>query len=165
MPTIKTEDLTGAPLDWAVAVALGAEFRTSSIGAIHARVGGKSIGGFTTRVAGGVAIADSYFCPSTNWHQGGPIIDRENIGISPPTSRVHRNGGNSPGWGPSGYWSATTWHAGVNGRRSIALHESSALIAAMRCFVHSKLGESVEIPAEIPAELEQRAAQAAQGGE
>lgn len=85
------------------------------------------------------------FLPSRSWTQGGPIIQRENIGISPPTSRVHRNGGNSPGWGPSGYWSATTWHAGANGRRSIALHETEPLLAAMRCYVHSKFGEEVEL--------------------
>lgn len=136
MPTIKTEELTGAALDWAVAQCEGEEIERDEHG-----------------------LYFNHYYPSTDWAIAGPIIDRENIGISPPTSRVHRNGGNSPGWGPSGYWSATTWHAGANGRRSIMLHETSVLIAAMRCFVHSKLGEHVE----IPAELDQRAAPAQKG--
>ncbi|MDR0226713.1 MAG: DUF2591 domain-containing protein [Burkholderiaceae bacterium] len=87
--------------------------------------------------------------PSQNWAQAGPIIYREQIGISPPGSRVHRNGGNSPGWGPSGIWTATTWHAGVNGRRAIAWHETDPLVAAMRCYVASKLGDSVDVPDEL----------------
>lgn len=85
------------------------------------------------------------FMPSRSWTDGGPIIQRENIGVSPPTSRVHRNGGNSPGWGPSGIWTATTWHAGVDGRRSIAWHDTEPLVAAMRCYVRSKFGEEVEL--------------------
>lgn len=131
--TIKTEELTGAALDWATFFAQHGHAPVIMSGKVFEDDGWKH----------------TAYSPSTYWAIAGPIIDRENIGISPPTSRVHRNGGNSPGWGPSGYWSATTWHAGVNGRRSIMLHETSVLIAAMRCFVHSKLGESAKIPEEL----------------
>jgi hypothetical protein len=54
--------------------------------------------------------------PSTNWNQGGPIIDREKIRLDPRES----------------YWYAPT-----------------ALIAAMRCYVASKYGDSIEIPKEL----------------
>lgn len=84
-----------------------------------------------------------HYAPSTNWQHGGPIIERENIQLGPPTNRVHRNGGPNSGWGESGVWSACTWHNGANGRRSIAHHETSPLIAAMRCYVASKYGEEV----------------------
>lgn len=124
--TMKTEDLARPALDWAVAQCEGVEI---------------------TRDESGLCF--NHYYPSADWGCGGPIIDRENIGISPPTSRVHRNGGNSPGWGPSGVWTATTWHAGVNGKRAIAWHETEPLVAAMRCYVASKLGNTVEIPAEL----------------
>lgn len=158
MPTIKTEDLTGAALDWAVAVAEGKDHSTD-----------KDWGNALVNDLGRCSIAHrnwngaKYFEPSKNWGHGGPIVERENIGLLPPTHRVHRNGGNSPGWGPSGIWSATTWHAGVNGKRSVAWHETDPLIAAMRCYVESKLGESIDVPQHV-VDGAQRAAQAAQQG-
>lgn len=84
----------------------------------------------------GNVVAWSKWNPCENWQQAGPIIERENIQLGPPTGPVHRNPG---GNGQSGVWSACTWHRGVNGRRAIAHHETSPLIAAMRCFVKSKL--------------------------
>lgn len=84
--------------------------------------------------------------PSNNWEQAGPIIERENIQLGPPTQSVHRHGGPNAGWGASGMWSACTWHKGVNGKRSIAHHETSPLVAAMRCYVISKFGS--EVPGE-----------------
>jgi hypothetical protein len=93
--------------------------------------------------------ADGNYQPSTNWKQAGPIIERENIQLGPPTQRVHRNGGPHAGWGASGIWSACTWHKGANDRRAIAHHETSPLIAAMRCYVASKYGE--EVPESIAA--------------
>lgn len=85
------------------------------------------------------------FAPSTLWEHGGPIIQREMICLSPPTERVHRNGGPHAGWGVSGIWHACTWHAGANGHRSSGYHETSLLIAAMRCYVEHKLGEEIEL--------------------
>lgn len=97
------------------------------------------------------------YAPHEDWAQAGPIIERENIGISPPTSRVHRNGGPNAGWGACGLWTATTWHKGANGRRAIAWHESSPLIAAMRCFVISKFGDEVpDDPSPVPLSGEKR---------
>ncbi|CAH1655040.1 hypothetical protein CHELA1G11_10881 [Hyphomicrobiales bacterium] len=78
---------------------------------------------------------------SSEWQHGGPIIYRNNIGISPPNSMVHRHGGPLSGWGESGQWSACTWHNGVIGRRAYAWHDTEPLVAAMRCFLVSKYGE------------------------
>lgn len=86
------------------------------------------------------------FMPSSLWEHGGPIVKRENIMLSPPTARVHRNGGPNGGWGASGIWHACTWHAGINGRRTFAYHDTDPLIAAMRCYVKNKLGEEVDLP-------------------
>lgn len=157
--TMKADELTGAVLDWAVALAEGKDYSTC-----------KDWGNATVNELGRCSIAHrnwngaKYFEPSKNWGHGGPIIEREGITLSSPGSLVHRNGGPRSGWGPSGIWGATTWHKGVNGRRSIAHHETSPLIAAMRCFVQSKLGESIDVPQHV-VDSAQRAAQTAQGSE
>ncbi|WP_429949570.1 phage protein NinX family protein [Comamonas sediminis] len=156
--TNKTADLVGAALDYAVAMA-GAwkhaheHFPTMTLDSTFKgyRVFRFEGGRVVCQLVPNNPFRQDYviYEPSSSWELAGPIIDRENIGISPPTSRVHRNGGPHAGWGASGYWSATTWHAGANGRRSIAHHETSSLIAAMRCYVMSKLGETIEVPQEL----------------
>ena len=156
--TIKTADLTGAALDYAVAMA-GAwkhaheHFPTMTLDSTF-----KGYRAF--RFEGGRVVCQLVpnnpfrqdhviYEPSASWEIAGPIIEREQIGIGSPGSRVHRNGGQNAGWGASGHWTATTWVAGVNGRRSIAFHETSPLVAAMRCYVQHKLGDSVDIPQEL----------------
>jgi len=100
---IKTSELTGAALDWAVAKAIG-EYKPVAV--------------------------PSY---STDWAQGGPIIEREGISIIRQTPdrwvSEYSNGcdriDHARSWGPT------------------------PLIAAMRCYVASKLGEEVDIPKEL----------------
>jgi hypothetical protein len=121
---MKVEELTGAQLNYWVAKAQGVSVKNW-------------------------AKDGAFYQPSALWITGGPIIERENIQISPPTSPVHRCGGPNAGNGQSGVWSACTWNRGVDGRRAIAHDENSALIAAMRCYVRLKFGEIVsdEVPA------------------
>ena len=69
---------------------------------------------------------------STDWAQGGPIIEREKI------AAVYRIGR---------YWLAYT-HENYQGRQADACGPTP-LIAAMRCYVASKLGDEVEIPEEL----------------
>jgi hypothetical protein len=133
---VKTAELTGALLDCWVARALNPEEKI-----FH------NCDGWTLRWH----IKPKPF--STDWAHGGPIIEREQIHLSPPTDRVHRNGGPNAGWGESGVWMATTWRKGASGRRPCAWDEKSPLVAAMRCYVISKFGD------EVPDDA--RAAQAA----
>lgn len=87
------------------------------------------------------------WAPHVHWSQGGPIIEREHISISPPESLVHRNGGPNAGWGEVGMWTASSWKLRkADGGRSIADHYTSPLIAAMRLLVRCKLGDEVELP-------------------
>lgn len=65
---------------------------------------------------------------STNWAQGGPIIEREEIKLTPPLS------GESE-------WFAACGNGDVAG--------PTPLVAAMRCFVALCLGDEIEIPAEL----------------
>jgi hypothetical protein len=66
---------------------------------------------------------------STNWTQGGPIIERECIAVG----CIHTTG-----------WTPNSWDAEHPLRHRG--HGPTPLIAAMRCLVASKLGDTVEIP-------------------
>jgi hypothetical protein len=73
------------------------------------------------------------FCPSTDWAQAGPIIERERIG---------------PLWlgdGADRDWiaAAKSRCLGVNPEFA---YGPTLLTAAMRCYVASKLGNEVEVP-------------------
>jgi hypothetical protein len=71
---------------------------------------------------------------STDWAQGGPIIGRENISIV--------REGDAGNWVASVYnYAEADWHLHTEG--------TTPLIAAMRCYVASKLGDEVEIPTEL----------------
>jgi hypothetical protein len=66
------------------------------------------------------------FSPSTDWAQGGPIIEREKMTLE---------------------WTGEDWMAYI--RHDEEYFGPTPLIAAMRCFVASKLGEEVELPNEL----------------
>jgi hypothetical protein len=68
---------------------------------------------------------------STNWAQAGPIIEREFICVSAP---MH------PSTAP---WCAISDSTGCKSSGP------TPLVAAMRCYVASKLGDEVEVPDEI----------------
>jgi hypothetical protein len=98
---IKTSELQGAALDWAVAKAVG-EYKPTAV--------------------------PNY---STDWAQGGPIIEREGIGIWSSESGEH-----------DGEWCARTISTYIT-------YSPTPLTAAMRCYVASKLGDEVEVPDEL----------------
>lgn len=86
---------------------------------------------------GPVALYDLNF--STDWSQGGPIIEREKI--SPRCQFFMRGDGSYDN--SRNEWVATHWELPVCGVGP------TPLIAAMRCFVASRLGDEVEIPEEL----------------
>lgn len=106
---VKTSDLTLLALDWAVAKCEGL------------MMGKIAIDGIT----------QGFYKPSTNWAQGGPIIERERIRIDCP-------------WNP-GPFEATCKIDGV----TAWTRGPTVLIAAMRCYVTSKLGDDIEVPTEL----------------
>ena len=100
---MKTSELTGAALDWAVA-----------------RCEGHGIG----------VLDDPWFAPSTNWAQGGPIIEREWVDLHCVNDSL--------------------WEAECPAVGGLAMQNGpTPLIAAMRCYVASKLGDEVDIPEEL----------------
>jgi hypothetical protein len=110
---MKTSELTGAALDWVVA-------KCEKHASRH-----------TVNV---FDFNDYFFNPSTDWSQGGPIIEREGISI------VQQ--GDAAEWVASVYnHDEDDWHLHATG--------PTPLIAAMRCYCASKLGHEVDVPDEI----------------
>jgi hypothetical protein len=117
---IKTAELTGRALDWAVAKGAGHKVN----------VGFRNL----TYVPKGKRTLYKYE-PTINWSQGGPIIEREEI----DTSCIE---------GPEDLkWEAIKLTK--NGRSVFCFKGPTPLIAAMRCYVASKLGDEVEVPNEL----------------
>lgn len=118
----KTADLTGPRLDAAVARALGlyptpGHNDEESIFADGGACLGTGAGDLRR------------FAPSIDWFEGGPIIQIEMIQLMP--------------WKPQlahiASWTAKT----LDGQQC---HAHTPLVAAMRAYVASKLGEEVELP-------------------
>ena len=65
------------------------------------------------------------FKPSEDWAQGGPIIEREGISLDE-------------------MYDTPEWYASMENTKGY--RGPTPLVAAMRCFVASKLGEEVEVP-------------------
>lgn len=127
---VKVSELSGAALDWAVAICCGEVTDFESDGITY----GFKLNGKTKVLAAGWAPSMSWQ-PSTDWAQGGPIIEREAQNL------FKHNGG-------------TSWCAAVNVPRDsytaiVTADGPTPLIAAMRCYVASKLGDEVEIPEEL----------------
>lgn len=80
------------------------------------------------------------FRPSTNWSQGGPIIERERINLN-------QCGSSSPGGKMHWFWEALCGYENESGHTMVS--GPTPLIAAMRCYVASKLGDEVEVPEEL----------------
>ena len=127
MKTIKIGEATPIQLDWLVAKCEGHNF-------VH---GAYEYSTIDERVwASGISPVERRY--STDLSQGGPIIEREKVDIHAPR----------PAWP---YWKAykPEWNGGSGKFEKDAQYGPSLLIAAMRCFVCSRLGETVEIPEEL----------------
>ena len=114
---IKTQDLTDAALDWAVTKCQFIPGTARSL------------------------IAPEVKAYSSDWAQGGPIIEREGIAVTctPEEWCAYSNGGEHP--------------IGLTRKRLFRWIGRQVgptpLIAAMRCFVASRLGDEVAIPEEL----------------
>lgn len=115
---MRTSELTGAALDWAVAKCEGREMRAWRT---YKRLNQTNY--------------------STDWEQGGHIIEREEINLLKRDDRP---------W--SGYAYRYGKHKKLRGQRGCEIFRATGptpLIAAMRCYVASKLGSDVDVPEEL----------------
>lgn len=125
---IKTSELTRAALNWAVATAEGWQ---------QAHVNGNPATGFLFKRAEPVTKLSALNF-STDWSQGGPITEREKMDCNAPVQNVP-------------YWTYfyCTPQVGSCARQMHRQTGPTPLIAAMRCFVSSRLGDEVDIPEEL----------------
>lgn len=121
---MKTSDLSGKTLDWAV------EMCEKNASHISIDVYNGTLAIFKNNT---FYCDEKWFCPSTNWAQGGPIIEREEIS----TERRKPNFKDEQ-WGAQGWKAMQNYHVGP-----------TPLIAAMRCYVASKLGDEIDVPEEL----------------
>ena len=85
----------------------------------------------------GIAGTCYEFQPSRLWAQGGPIIEREKINTKSNLTRMPNH--------PDYDWQADCPEKG----QCVSYHGPTPLIAAMRCYVASKLGDEVDVPEEL----------------
>ncbi len=79
--------------------------------------------------------------PDLSWQTCGPIIEREGIEVVRGNDLVFPKGNEK------GEYYEPLWLASYGAGRKF--HGPTPLIAAMRCFCRSKLGDEVEIPKEL----------------
>jgi hypothetical protein len=104
---MRTAELIGPALDWAVAKCEGVDTHVSGDGQ-------------------DIWHGGELWQPSTDWAQGGPIIEREKFKL----------------W----YDLKCGWVAETRLEKTKG---PTPLVAAMRCFVTARLGDSVDIPEEL----------------
>lgn len=134
---VQTSTITGAALDWAVAKCECEDKELSRLRVHNGRVDFLWDGGNPH----GPRRSTDY---SANWSQGGPIIERENIS----TCRIFCDG-------EPNSWVCNTHTLEYDERGEYiegsdnAMEGPTPLIAAMRCYVASKLGDEVDVPEEL----------------
>lgn len=142
----RVADLDGALLDAAVALADGRllvddepKWPKGDYLRLREEYGGRHVvrwyvcaaedgDGPETEEIGGWEPIDNWGLPSTDWEMGGPIIERERITVRADFSTEQ-----------PGEWAAMCKAGGYG-------EGPTFLIAAMRAYVASKLGDEVELP-------------------
>jgi hypothetical protein len=109
---VKTSNIIGPALDWMVCAAEGIDYVEKFC-------------------VDGIGMEHEATSPSTDWNQGGPIIEREELTVGYANIE-------------GGFWTARTTAYPPEYTRG-----PTPLIAAMRCFVASKMGDEVEVPNEL----------------
>ena len=116
---IKTSELIGSALKYVVALT---EEQQGNLRIYQARPGSINV----------IFAGDTYwvpFTPDEDWAHGGPIIEREKITLDP-------------------FDDSPNWCATIPGYM-YRVYGPTPLIAAMRCYVASKLGDEVDVSEEL----------------
>ena len=126
---IKTNELTGSALDWAAGVCA---LLDAPGGVLKLDLGAILI---TLPAASFKYDVPGHWKPSTDWSQGGPIIEQEKMHVYFDPECIWVSVPPSPVWvawrneGGMARWCGPTF-----------------LVAAMRCYVASRLGDEVDVP-------------------
>ena len=138
---MKTSDLIGPALDWAVAKCEGETLSQASLAfqiKEHGCLQRPHLGSWK---------------PSTSWAQGGPLIEKERIGLefmdnfeAWSSSIVREDGQDRESYSDDQDRESYTVE-----QESFVGYGPTPLIAAMRVFVASRLGNEVDVPEELAA--------------
>lgn len=118
MIKIKVDRLEGAQLDWAVAVALGWEEKTTWLE--------------NRPFVENHPLHHGFFTPTKYWSEGGKLIEQHNISLYP--NYMRDGSGRFDGW------------IAVCGFRGSVVEGRTPLEAVLRAFVKNELGDVVEVP-------------------
>ena len=121
---LKTNELNGAALDWAVAKCVGMRVY---VGHNHTMTGPEIS---DAELVDMDVDGNTRYAPSTDWAHGGPIIEREGIDVR---------------------YTGQTWGAARQLNEYEEPDEwfgPTPLIAAMRCYVASVAGDEIDVPVE-----------------
>ena len=127
MKTIKVSEAEGVVLDYLVAKCEGKHYGDIGHGQIYVH-----------NPDGTLYCSKNLWIPSTNWSQGGPIIERECIA-------TYASGACSVSPKNPDYWVAEI----LATDEMLTQFGPTPLLAAMRCYVASKLGDTAEVPEEL----------------
>lgn len=123
---MKTAELHGSALDWAVAKATQAE---------ELKVTGSGRVSCIYELAPREGCWTNDYCPSTEWSEGGLLIEKLAIGLQSYSTEIG---------GPPEYWVARSWEEGTP-----MLDGPTPLVAACRTIAAHKLGMTVSVPAAL----------------
>lgn len=129
---VKTARLIGVALDWAVTKAAGLEDTAKLV--FPAIIDERNQPCMVTPPW-------SAWSPSTDWSQGGPLIEKYQVALVP---EAHD--------GKEGTESSERWYADVyykGGEQYTTEHCDTALIAACQAIVATEFGDTVQVPKEL----------------
>ena len=130
MIKVKVSELFGAALDWAVAKAEGLEVYQDE-GVWRCDISPSN----AFHTIGRVRPDREGYSPSTEWSQGGPLIESCAVTLAPYSVTVS---------GAVNYWVAEPW-----GENPEPIDGKTALIAGCRAIVAGMYGQRIEIPEEL----------------
>ncbi len=137
---VKTSELIGAALDWAVCMSNGLKHEDIYISKGYSISLYRRLRDEDGRLNGRYMTGPDLLF-SRMWESAGPIIEREGLYVGPcncmPGSPASLQMGGTKGWSAQ---ASNTAHAAYG---------PTPLVAAMRCYVASKLGDEVDIPKEL----------------
>lgn len=133
---IKTSELSGVALDWAVAQAIEEEIHYEYVDDERRKM---LISKWEDYSRNGDFSQQEEWSPSTNWSQGGPLIERFGVTVMKYDSSCideHK---------------ANLWTAQLDGENmeQWCADSPSPLSAACRAIVSAKIGHEVDVPEEL----------------
>ena len=105
---------------------------------------GSLLDGAASKACGRKHLPRDKYSPSTNWAEGGPLVESGRIEVGP-----NYKDGDSNLEGPDHEWHAvyqSTKYCKARVAQSIFASGPTPLVAAMRCYVVLKLGSTIELP-------------------